>query len=106
MDTSLSPKELDVQRMLACEVHIGTRNVDYQMERYVWRRRADGAPLRGSTPCSQACLHGCGPAPPLPPSPRAALPTTCHPLASAAHCALTARLVRGQVSTSSTSAKR
>eukprot|EP01047_Picozoa_sp_COSAG01_P012985 COSAG01_NODE_600_length_14996_cov_385.219434_1_plen_39_part_10 len=26
MDTSLSPKELDVQRMLACEVHIGTRN--------------------------------------------------------------------------------
>jgi hypothetical protein len=43
MDTSLSPKELDVQRMLACEVHIGTRNVDFQMERYVWRRRADGA---------------------------------------------------------------
>jgi len=42
MDTSLSPKELDVQRMLACEVHIGTRNVDFQMERYVWRRRADG----------------------------------------------------------------
>jgi small subunit ribosomal protein SAe len=43
MDTSLSPKELDVQRMLACEVHIGTRNVDFQMERYVWRRRQDGA---------------------------------------------------------------
>eukprot|EP01046_Picozoa_sp_COSAG06_P034194 COSAG06_NODE_3560_length_5184_cov_2.380728_6_plen_62_part_00 len=32
-----------MQRMLACEVHIGTRNVDFQMERYVWRRRADGA---------------------------------------------------------------
>jgi len=45
MDTSLSPKELDVQRMLACEVHIGTRNVDFQMERYVWRRRADGIHL-------------------------------------------------------------
>ncbi len=45
MDTSLSPKELDVQRMLACEVHIGTRNVDSQMERYVWRRRADGIHL-------------------------------------------------------------
>eukprot|EP01043_Picozoa_sp_COSAG02_P058956 COSAG02_NODE_7426_length_3020_cov_2.224846_3_plen_71_part_00 len=43
MDTSLSPKELDVQRMLACEVHIGTRNVDFQMGRYVWRRRQDGA---------------------------------------------------------------
>jgi hypothetical protein len=24
-------------------VHIGTRNVDFQMERYVWRRRQDGA---------------------------------------------------------------
>ncbi len=48
MDTSLSPKELDVQRMLACEVHIGTRNVDFQMERYVWRRRQDGA-LRPAT---------------------------------------------------------
>ena len=45
MDTSLSPKELDVQRMLACEVHIGTRNVDFQMERYVWRRRMDGIHL-------------------------------------------------------------
>lgn len=34
-----------MQRMLACEVHIGTRNVDFQMERYVWRRRADGIHL-------------------------------------------------------------
>jgi small subunit ribosomal protein SAe len=31
--------------MLACEVHIGTRNVDFQMERYVWRRRPDGIHL-------------------------------------------------------------
>ena len=45
MGDSLSPKELDVQRMLACEVHIGTRNVDFQMERYVWRRRMDGIHL-------------------------------------------------------------
>ena len=74
MDTSLSPKELDVQRMLACEVHIGTRNVDFQMERYVWRRRQDGArrshpptprppllpadrvPPRHLTPCSHRTL--------------------------------------------------
>eukprot|EP01052_Picozoa_sp_SAG31_P034623 SAG31_NODE_4071_length_3616_cov_3.727040_2_plen_280_part_00 len=34
-----------MQRMLACEVHIGTRNVDFQMERYVWRRRMDGIHL-------------------------------------------------------------
>ena len=60
MDTSLSPKELDVQRMLACEVHIGTRNVDFQMERYVWRRRADGvfppelAPLAPCAPRAAA----------------------------------------------------
>ena len=45
MDTSLRPREVDVQRMLACEVHIGTRNSDFQMERYVWRRRADGIHL-------------------------------------------------------------
>ena len=50
MDTSLSPKELDVQRMLACEVHIGTCNVDFQMERYVWRRRQDGTPPKPSAP--------------------------------------------------------
>ena len=56
MDTSLSPKELDVQRMLACEVHIGTRNVDFQMERYVWRRRADGA-----SPPELAPLAPCAP---------------------------------------------
>jgi len=42
---TLPAKHLDVQRMLACEVHIGTRNADFQMERYVWRRRSDGIHL-------------------------------------------------------------
>lgn len=38
----LSQRESDVQTMLAADVHLGTKNCDFQMERYVWRRRADG----------------------------------------------------------------
>lgn len=38
----LDPKEEDVQKMLACHVHIGTRNLDLSMEQYIWKRRADG----------------------------------------------------------------
>merc|ERR1712070_434875 len=28
--------------MLACQVHLGTKNVDFQMEKYTFKRRADG----------------------------------------------------------------
>jgi small subunit ribosomal protein SAe len=28
--------------MLACQVHLGTKNVDFQMERYTFKRRPDG----------------------------------------------------------------
>ncbi|CAM6129561.1 unnamed protein product [Calypogeia fissa] len=38
----LSQREQDVQMMLAADVHLGTKNCDFQMERYVWRRRTDG----------------------------------------------------------------
>lgn len=38
----LSQKEVDIQMMLAAEVHLGTKNCDYQMERYVFKRRNDG----------------------------------------------------------------
>ncbi|KAG6548105.1 hypothetical protein Mapa_010385 [Marchantia paleacea] len=38
----LSQREADVQMMLAADVHLGTKNCDFQMERYVWRRRTDG----------------------------------------------------------------
>lgn len=31
-----------MQKMLACHVHIGTRNLDLSMEQYIWKRRADG----------------------------------------------------------------
>ncbi|CAA2970051.1 40S ribosomal protein SA-like [Olea europaea var. sylvestris] len=38
----LSNKEADIQMMLAAEVHLGTKNCDFQMERYVFKRRNDG----------------------------------------------------------------
>jgi len=42
MANPLALKEEDVKMMLAAEVHKGTRNIDAQMQRYVWRRRQDG----------------------------------------------------------------
>lgn len=39
---ALSQKEQDIQLMLAASCHLGTKNCDYQMERYVYRRRLDG----------------------------------------------------------------
>jgi len=38
---TLSLKEEDVRLMLACHVHLGTRNLDPAMKRYVWKRRAE-----------------------------------------------------------------
>ncbi|EPS72131.1 hypothetical protein M569_02626, partial [Genlisea aurea] len=38
----LSTKEADIRMMLAAEVHLGTKNCDFQMERYVFKRRNDG----------------------------------------------------------------
>jgi len=38
----LDPKEDDIQKMLASDVHLGTANLDTQMEKYVWKRRPDG----------------------------------------------------------------
>ncbi|CAD5171167.1 small ribosomal subunit protein uS2-like [Musa acuminata AAA Group] len=39
---ALSQKEQDIQMMLAANVHLGARNCDFQMERYVYKRRPDG----------------------------------------------------------------
>lgn len=39
---TLSDKEKDIQMMLAAQVHLGTKNVDYQMAEYVWKRKPDG----------------------------------------------------------------
>ena len=38
----LSQKESDIQLMLAAQCHLGTKNCDFQMERYVYKRRQDG----------------------------------------------------------------
>ncbi|KAJ8953925.1 hypothetical protein NQ318_019165 [Aromia moschata] len=38
----LSLREDDVTKMLAAGTHLGTTNVDFQMEQYVYKRRADG----------------------------------------------------------------
>lgn len=38
----LSLREDDVTKMLAASSHIGTSNVDFQMEQYVYKRRPDG----------------------------------------------------------------
>jgi small subunit ribosomal protein SAe len=39
---ALQLKEEDVKRILACGSHIGTTQVDFQMEQYVYKRRPDG----------------------------------------------------------------
>ena len=39
---ALSQREQDIQKMLAAQVHLGTKQCDFQMERYVYRRRQDG----------------------------------------------------------------
>jgi len=38
----LSLKEDDVTKMLAACTHLGTNNIDYQMEQYAYKRRQDG----------------------------------------------------------------
>jgi len=42
---ALAPKEEDIQKLLACQTHIGTKNLEPAMERYVWKRRTDGIHL-------------------------------------------------------------
>jgi len=39
---ALNPTEADITKMLVCQVHVGTRNLDPAMESYVWKRRSDG----------------------------------------------------------------
>merc|ERR1712054_595211 len=39
MAADLPYSEDDIQRMLACQVHLGTKNCDFQMEKYTYKRR-------------------------------------------------------------------
>ncbi|XP_014666477.1 PREDICTED: 40S ribosomal protein SA-like [Priapulus caudatus] len=38
----LKLKEEDVVKFLACSTHLGTSNVNFQMEQYIYKRKADG----------------------------------------------------------------
>jgi len=40
LDTSR--KEQDIKKMLVCKTHFGTRNLDYRMKKYVYKRTEDG----------------------------------------------------------------
>jgi len=42
---ALSLKEDDVKLMLAAKCHLGTVNVDSNMQHYVFTRRRDGCPV-------------------------------------------------------------
>merc|ERR1712194_95287 len=42
LSPAMASKEDDIQMMLVCKTHLGTRNCDYQMKRYVFRRTQDG----------------------------------------------------------------
>jgi ribosomal protein S2 len=37
----LDPRDEDIQKMLAAEVHIGTTNSDFKMMEYIWKRRGE-----------------------------------------------------------------
>jgi len=39
---ALNPKDDDIQKLLACQAHIGAKNLEPSMERYIWKRRTDG----------------------------------------------------------------
>jgi len=45
MSSPLSLREEDLKLLLAAKAHIGTKNIDPQLERYIWRRRLDGVHL-------------------------------------------------------------
>lgn len=52
----LAPTKEDISKLLACSVHTGTRNLDNEMKRYIFKRRNDGMehPFRVATtsPCA------------------------------------------------------
>lgn len=39
---TMTRKEDDIQKMLVCKTHLGTRNLDHRMNRYVHKRTQDG----------------------------------------------------------------
>ena len=42
LPAALNAKEDDIRMLLACQSHLGTKNLEFKMDSYVWKRRADG----------------------------------------------------------------
>jgi len=42
LPAALAPKEEDIRMLLASQAHLGTRNLEFKMASYVWKRRTDG----------------------------------------------------------------
>lgn len=38
---ALAPKEDDITKMLMASVHVGTKNINFQMKKYIYKQRAD-----------------------------------------------------------------
>jgi small subunit ribosomal protein SAe len=38
----LAPRDEDISKLLMAQAHLGTKNVNYQMQKYIFKRRADG----------------------------------------------------------------
>lgn len=53
----LSQKEADIQMMLAASCHLGTKNCNHQMERYIYRRRNDGKQTKAPSKPWQAAIQ-------------------------------------------------
>ena len=45
---ALRPHDEDILKMLACQVHLGSQNLDPNMQRYTYKRRSDGTCVPGS----------------------------------------------------------
>lgn len=41
-EAQLASREQDLKLLLACDAHVGTKNIDFQMNGYVFKRRKDG----------------------------------------------------------------
>ena len=42
---ALQLKEEDVIKFLAASVHLGSTNIDFQMQQYVYKKKQDGIPI-------------------------------------------------------------
>jgi len=42
MASSKGTQEEDIQKMLVCKTHLGTRNIDFRMKKYVFKRTEEG----------------------------------------------------------------